>query len=297
MGGREGQPVGDDLGGHEGDPGKDDRGEDDPGLDWVLKAAHQVQELVQTSVGIPPWGLIQAAIRVQYWAWSTYGELAEYPANHWTSQAAQVIRGKLLNPDEPPPDTYAIIRDHYLATMPGAEIEDDEDYSAALGEYPGDLDNPEIDPDWDPNDWSVRAASELDHLVNRTDVVLSADDIRQIILDEFNDEGDADFDIVEPIEHMDLESAAGTTVNIHAPVDTASFIMGPGATINVFEPIAEVAIEQENGGTVWFLASPDTSHIQQGPGSLINHGKLGCTGCGGSDTYEGCSGMARDESC
>jgi hypothetical protein len=257
--------------------------------DWVGKAAQRVQELMQESKGVLPEGIIQSAIRVQYWAWSGEDEPQTYPHNHWTNQAARQIHTALLDTDVLV--TFermrCWIRDHYLVTMPGAEIEDDESC-------------PDWDwDDWDPNAWDVRATVELHGLMQRG-VPLTRDDIRFIIIEEYNaddDENPADFNIVEPIEHMDLESGAGTTVNIHAPVDVANFVMGPGSTINIFEPIAEVAIEQENGGTVWFMATPSTSHVQQGPGSLTIYDTLGCPGCEGTDDCEGCSGVAGSNSC
>jgi hypothetical protein len=253
--------------------------------DWPGQAAQQVQELMRASKGVLPEGIIQSAIRVQHWVWSNEGDISsDHPTDHWTCQAARQIHTALLDPDMmvTTEGMRCWIRDHYLRTPPGAEIEDDE----LCPDWDWD--------DWDPNDWDVRATVELHGLI-RERVPLTRDDIRFIIIEEYNadvDEDPADFDITEPIEHMDLESGAGTTVNIHAPVDVANFIMGPGSTINVFEPIAEVAVEQENGGAVWFMATPDTSHVQQGPGSLIAYPTCdhdpeqpgGCPGCG-----EGCS--------
>jgi hypothetical protein len=162
----------------------------------------------------------------------------------------------------------------------------------------GEVDDPP-DPDAEVDDWAARAATELMYMIRQRVGDLSAEGIRLLIMDEYEDMNDdaADFDITAPIEHMDLESGAGTTVNIHAPVDVASFIMGPGSTINVFEPITEVAVEQENGGTVWFMATPSTSHVQQGPGSLTIYDTLGCPGCEGTDDCEGCSGVAGTNSC
>jgi hypothetical protein len=243
------------------------------------------------SKGVLPEGIIQSAIRVQHWVWSTEGNISsDHPTDHWTSQAARQIHLALRDPDVvvTTERMRCWIRDHYLR-VPGnaaAEVENDELC-------------PDWDPDdWDPNDWDVRATTELHRLLN-SGVPLTRDDIRFIIVEEYNadTDGDSDFDVTEPIEHMDLTSGPGTTVNIHAPVENASFIMGPGATVNVFEPIAEVAIEQENGGTVWFMATPDTSHVQQGPGGLVVHDTLGCPGCSGCDDCEGCSGVAGSNSC
>jgi hypothetical protein len=338
--------------------------------EWVGKAAQRVQELMQSSVGVPPVDIIQSAIRVQYWAWGGEDTPQTYRHNHWSNQAARQIHTALLDPDVflTTECMRCWIRDHYLRTPPNAEIEDadaeiedDEPYphwslqvaervweylrcqkahpsvddiratvqnylTLVIGVPPdangfgysydhwtaraateiqvmelrqgstaeriqqvlldykriadGEVDDmPDPNAEIDADDWAAKAATELMYMIRQRVGDLSAEGIRLLIMDEYEDvnEDAADFDITVPIEHMDLESGPGTTVNIHAPIDVANLTMGPGSTINVFEPIGELALEQGRGGVAVFTATPETSHVQQGSGSV--HILANCDEC------------------
>lgn len=113
----------------------------------------------------------------------------------------------------------------------------------------------------DESDWTLAAAQDIAATQNETGwapVELIQDIIREHI---------------EPGTTMDMQVAAGASVNIPQCLDTLIITAAEGSTINVQNDVHELAIEQGNGSRVIFADGAMEATIIQGPGSVIQYNR------------------------
>jgi hypothetical protein len=115
------------------------------------------------------------------------------------------------------------------------------------------------------SDWTLAAARAIVSIEIKSGY--APVDLIQEIIQEYMEPQPFD------LEALELQVAAGGSVDIPGRVDTLIITTAEGSTINVQNNVHELAIEQGSGGQVIFANGAAEATIIQGPGSVIQYNR------------------------